>query len=60
VEERRYSEAAEVYGRYEILWSVLCKGYANTTNRQTAFKIIIEEMRDRAFQDILLEMLVKK
>jgi len=42
----------EVYERYEILSSVLCDEYANTTKRQTAFKILIEEMRDRAFQDI--------
>jgi hypothetical protein len=39
-----------VYKRYE---------YTNTIKRQTAFKILIEEMRDRAFQDISLEMLVK-
>jgi hypothetical protein len=50
----------EVYERYEILWGVLCDEYANTTKRQTAFNVLIEEMRDRAFQDISLEMLVKK
>jgi len=50
----------EVYERYEILWCVLCDEYANTTKRQTTFKILIEETRVRAFQDISLEMLVKK
>jgi len=49
----------KVYKRYEILWSVLCDEYTNTIKRQTAFKILIEEIRDRAFQDISLEMLVK-
>jgi TRAP-type mannitol/chloroaromatic compound transport system substrate-binding protein len=49
----------DVYERYEILWNVRCDEYANKSKRETAFKNLLQEIKDRGFQKISFEILRK-